>query len=229
MATIDDVLTFARVQALTDSNGLTDDNGIIFANEALADFHRQLVDSGVDASQVRESYTSGTANQGTYLYPMDLMLLKAIEVNFTDTNPQNYLVAQQIDASNTPANVSFSWLRANQPMNYPLFDDRGDWFEIFPTPTAAFNLVNMFRILYFYKPTEFTSTSDVIDYPESLDYRILGWRVVADFFKSLNTWDAAANADNEYQNRVIQVIKTLSRGVQTPMIATPIQATGWEF
>jgi len=46
------VLSFARTQSLNDSNGLTDARGIIWANEALQDFHRRLVAKGVDASQL---------------------------------------------------------------------------------------------------------------------------------------------------------------------------------
>jgi len=55
MATLANTLSFARAQAQTDSNGLTDANGIEFANEALLDFHRRLIQAGVDASQLQES------------------------------------------------------------------------------------------------------------------------------------------------------------------------------
>lgn len=229
MATLSTVISFARAQAQTDSNGLTDAKAIIFANEALLDFHRQLISHGVDASQTQEAYTSGTANQGTYLYPTDMFFLKAIEVNFADTQADNYIVAQQMDASNTPNGVSFSWLRQNQSTRIPLFDDRGDQFEIFPTPTTSGNLTNLFRIFYFLEPTEYTSTSDTIAYPESLDYRILGWRIASSYLKSLNNWESAIPFDQEYEKKVSDLIKTLSRGVQTPMQATVIQDTGWQY
>ena len=229
MSTISTVLNFARAQAQTDNNGLTDAKGIIFANEALLDFRRELITHGVDASQLQEAYTSGTANQGTYLYPTDMFFLKAIEVNFTDTTEQNYLTADQIDVSNLAGNNSFSWLRKNQNTQNPKFDDRGDWFEIFPTPLASNNLTNMFRIFYFQEPTEYTATSDTISYPESLDYRILGWRIASSYLKSLASWDSAVQFENEYNKRVKDLIKTLSRGIQTPMQSTPIQSSGWEF
>lgn len=229
MATLSSAISFARAQAQTDSNGLTDAKGIIFANEALLDFHRELVTHGVDASQTQEAYTSGTVNQGTYLYPTDMFFLKAIEVNFTDTTPSNYIPAQQVDASNLPAGQSFSWLRVNQSVLFPLFDDRGDQFEVFPTPIAANNVSQMFRIFYFLESTEYTATSDTIAYPESLDYRILGWRIAASYLKSLMNFEGAIAFDEEYKKRVEQLIKTLSRGVQTPMQSTPIQDTGWNF
>jgi hypothetical protein len=229
MATISDVLTFARAQALTDSNGLTDTNGIIFANEALLDLHNELITHGIDASQIQESYTSGTVNQGTYLYPTNMWFLKAIEVNFTDTTPSNYITASQLDASNIPAGQSFSWLRANQNRKFPIFDDRGDYFEIFPTPVGGNNLTDMFRILYFLEPTEYTSTSDTISYPVSLDYRILGWRVASSYLKSLSNWESAEPFDIEYKNKLTKLVKTLGRGTQQPMQAVPIQDTGWNF
>ena len=229
MATLANVLTFARAQALTDSNGLTDANGIIFANEALLDFHNELIHRGVDASQTQEAYTSGTANQGTYLWPTDMWFLKAIEVNFQDTTEQNYLLATQLDVSNIPAGQSFSWLRKNQSTRYPLFDDRGDQFEIFPTPIGGNNLTNLFKIFYFLEPTEYTATGDTISYPESLDYRLLGWRIASSYLKSLGNWESAVPFDTEYTKKMENIIKTLSRGAQQPMDAVPIQDTGWNF
>ena len=229
MATLSSAISFARTQAQTDSNGLTDAKGITFANEALLDFHRELISRGVDASQTQEAYTSGTADQGTYLYPTDMWFLKAIEVNFTDTVAQNYITANQMDVSNIPAGASFSWLRANQSTQFPLFDDRGDQFEIFPTPTSGHNLTDMFRIFYYLEPTEYTATGDTISYPESLDYRVLGWRIASSYLKSLGNWESAVPFDQEYTERVAQLVKTLSRGVQSPMQAVPIQNTGWDF
>lgn len=229
MATLNNVLSFARAQAQTDSNGLTDAKGIIFANEALLEFINELISHGVDAAQLQEAYTSGTANQGTYLYPTDMWWLKAIEVNFQDTQAANYLVAEQVDQSNIPAGRSFSWLRANQPTTSPLFADNGDWFEIFPTPTSSVNLTNLFKIIYFLEPTEFTAVGDTISYPMSLDYRILGWRIAALYKKSLEDWDAAADFNEEYNKKVNKLVKTLSRGSQQPVKATVIQDSGWQY
>lgn len=229
------VLNYVRAQIQTDSNGLTDTKGIIFANEALQDFHRRLVHAGVDASQTQESYTSGTANQGTYLYPTDMLFLKAISVNFLDQSNSNYLTAQQLDVSNIPGGVSFEWLRSNQSTLWPMFDDRGDQFEIFPTPTSANNLTNMFRIFYFLQPTQYTSVSDTVAYPENLDTTILGWRICGDYLYSLgqNVGRKGIFTGDffyaKYDERVKQYIATLSRGTQQPMQATPIQSTGWNF
>lgn len=229
MATLSTVLAFSRAQAQTDSNGLTDTKGIIFANEALVDFHRRLVNKGVDASQLQEAYTSGTADTGTYLYPTDMLFLKAIELNYANTSAQNYKIASQVDVSNLSGWQSFSNLRQNADLNAPQFDDRGDWFEIFPTPTSAHNLSQLIRIFYFLKPTEYTTVGDTIAYPESQDIRILGWRIAAMYYYSLNKMGEGDAFNQKYEERVMQYCATLSRGSQQPIQATPIQLTGWEF
>lgn len=229
MATVSDILSFTRAQAQTNTDGLSNANGIIWANEALADFHRRLVAKGVDASQLQEAYRDGTADQGTYLYETDQLFLKAIEINYTDTNTNNYLLATQVDVSNIPAGQSFSWLRNNQSTQWPLFDDRGDWFEIFPTPTSANNLTNLIRIFYFKKPTEYTAVGDTVSYPASLDYRTFGWRIGYSYLMSLGKINEANEFNKEYIQRVDEYIDTLSRGAQQPMTATPIQLSGWNF
>lgn len=227
MATLATVLNFARAQTQTDSNGLTDANGIIFANEALLDFHRQLIAHGVDASQVQESYQDSVGGQGTYLYPSDMFFLKSIEVNFTDTNSNNYLTARRIDVSNLPQDTSFSWLRNNQSVRFPLFNDHGDWFELFPTPPASIS--QMMRIFYFLAPTEYTATTDTIVYPKSLDYRTIGWRIASSYLYAQLKIPEGDKFMNKYTEHISQFIKTLGRGVQTPTQASPIQNTGWQF
>lgn len=227
MSTVATTLSFARAQTQTDSNGLTDANGIIFANEAKVDFRRRLQTAGVDAAQLQEAYEDITGGQGTYLYPSDMAWLKAIELNYGDTNQENYITAEQVDVSNLPNNTSFSWLRLNAQQNNPKFNDMGDWFEIFPTPIST-NSSGM-RIWYFLEPQEYTATSDSIGYPESLDYRIIGWRICGNYLKSLMKVVEAESFYAEYEKRVVQLISTLGQGTQQPLQAVPIQATGWNF
>ncbi len=228
MATLAQTLAFARAQSQSDSNGLTDANGLIFANEALVDFHRRLVEKGVDASQLQEAYTDGTAGQGTYLYPTDMLWLKAIEVNYSGAT-NGHITAEQVDVSNLAGWNSFSDLRSNGDVYTPQFDDRGDWFEIFPTPTASNNLTQLMRIFYFLKPTEYTSVSDTIAYPESQDIRILGWRIAADYYYALNKFTEGDAFNAKYEERVNQYISTLSRGAQQPIQAQVLEITGWQF
>ena len=228
MSTVSNVLDFARTQSKTDSNGLTDAKGLIFYNESLLDFHRRLIDRGVDASQIQEAYRDGVASTGTYLYPSDMFFLKAIELNYTDTNPQNYKTAEQVDVSNIQGNMSFSWLRKNASKDEPMFDDRGDWYEIFPTPVSTDNVSQMIRLFYFKTPTEATATSDTLSYPVTLDYRILGWRIVADYLDSLQV-GKGDKANMIYEKKVNDLIATLSRGSQQPTQTRGLGLTGFEF
>ena len=229
MATLANALTFARAQALTDSNGLTDTNGIVFANSRLVDFHRQLVAHGVDASQLQEAYTTLTAptsgNGLTATYPTDCLALKTIEVNFTDTSAQNYIRAEQVDIANLSGQNSFSYLRLNGSTQYPKFDDRGDWYEIFPATACTV------RLFYYLKPTEYTATGDTIVYPENQDYRILGWGIAADFCYSISQFESGAVFEKKYQDRVTQYIETLGRGSSQPIQATVLNVggEGWLF
>lgn len=233
MATLSDVLAFSRAQTQSDSNSLTDTNGLIFANEALVDFHRRLVDKGVDASQLQEAYMTATAatpgNGSTFLYPTDMLFLKAIEVNYTNTEPEGYITATQIDVSNLSGGNSFGSLREHGATNSPQFDDRGDWFEIFPAFTASDNLTDAIRIFYYLKPTEYTSVSNTIAYPESQDMRILGWRIAAMYYYSLNKMVEGDAFNLKYEERVNQYCQTLARGAQQPIQATVLQMTGWNF
>lgn len=243
MSTLQDVLTFARTQTQTNANGISDTAGIVFANEALVDFHRRLVNTSIDASQVQEAYRDASiptgTNPSTFLYPSDMLFLKTIEVNFTDTTPSNYLKADQVDHSNLQGMTSFSWLRANASRNNPQFADNGDWYEIFPTFTSGDNISQAIRLIYYQKPTEFTSTSDTISYPSSLDYRILGWRIAADYLYSIGaTTGSGRNVhllgdsfNNKYDERVKQLIATLGRGAQQPIQAQVLNvgSNGWSF
>ena len=229
MASIADTLTFARAQAHTDSNGITDTNGLIWANEALLDFKRRLIERGIDAAQLQESHTDGVVDTYSYLYPTDMWFLKAIELNYASSAADGYVTADQIDVSNIPAGRSFSWLRGNARASNPKFDDRGDWFEIFPTPTSAHNVSELIRIFYFLEPTEFTATTDAIAYPESLDHRVLGWRIAANYLLSIGKLDDSDRFFEKYDERVEELISTLKRGVQQPLQAVSIQLSGWEF
>lgn len=232
---VSSILAFARSVAQTDSNGLTDANGIVFANESNADFHRRLIEHGVDASQVSEASITGVAGTGIYSYPVSpcsIIALKAIEMNYSDTSGNNYRVGQQVDISNLPANTSFSWLRGNQNPSEPLFDDRGDKFEVFPTPTAANNLTAFIRLVGYAKPSIFTSSVSAVNYPENLDPGILGYRTAANYLYSLKGVEnivAGDKLNQKYDERVKQYIETLGRGSQQPLQAVPIQLDGWTY
>lgn len=197
------------------------------------DFHRKLVNGGIDASQTQEAYRDASVpssgNGSTFLYPTDAMFLKTIEVNYTDTEAQNYIRAEQVDVANLSGQNSFSWLRQNCNTQTPKFDDRGDWFEVFPAFVSGNNLSQALRIIYFQKPTEYTAVGDTVSYPSSLDYRILGWRICSDYYYSLNKFEEGDAFNLRYEERVQQLISTLGQGAQQPLQATTIPLTGWNF
>lgn len=161
----------------------------------------------------------------TATYPTDCLALKTIEVNFTDTSAQNYFRAEQVDVANLSGPNAFSSLRINQSTQNPLFDDRGDWYEIFPARGATV------RLFYYLKPTEYTATGDTISYPESQDYRILGFGIAADYYNSLNKFEEAQFFEKKYQDRVTQYISTLGRGSSQPIQAQVLDVgnNGWQF
>ena len=229
MPVLSDTLSFARTQAQTDIDGITNARGITFANEALVDFRRRLIAAGVDASQLQEAYRDGTVNVGTYLYPTDMFWLKTIELNYANSTAADYVIANQADVANLPGGKSVGWLRTNANSDTPWFDDRGDWYEIFPTPTSSHNLTQLIRIFYYLQPTEYTAVGDTIAYPEDLDHRIIGWRIASSYLYSLGKIDEGAAFNLKYEERVKQLISTLSRGSQQPIQAVPLQITGFEF
>jgi len=85
------------------------------------------------------------------------------------------------------------------------------------------------RIFYYLEPTEYAAVGDTISYPESLDYRALGWRIASNYLYSLSKVDEGDAFNQKYEERVRQIIATLSRGSQQPIQATPLSITGWEF
>lgn len=232
--TVETVLTYSRQKVQTDINGLPDANGILFLNEALIDFRAELISRGVDAAQTQESYVPSVTvptppNGSTFAYPPDMFFLKTIEVNFINTAQSSYVQAQQVEVSNTPGQISYDWLRANQPTSAPLIDDRGDTYEIFPAFTASMNLVNPIRIIYFLTPSPYVTTADTLNYPDTLDYYLLGNRVASLYYQSLNKFDEANYWEGQYKRRVDRLIATLDKGMQQDSPTQQLPLTGREF
>lgn len=220
-------ITYTQQLAQTDSNAIGSVLGLSLYNDSLQTFHRDLLNRGIDASQTQESYRDLTTNSpNTYLWPSDMYMLKTIEVNWQDTTEQNYLQAMPLDVSNIQ-NVSFSYLRANQNQNKPLFDNRGDQFEIFPTPLVS-NPQGI-RIFYYLTPTEATDVGEAISYPLTLDYRAASCKMAALYYKSQNDIDMATIYEREYLERIEKIIKILAPGTQQPIAPQPLSITGWQY
>lgn len=227
MSTVNDVLTYARQLAQTDNNGLTDTAGLAFCNDALQNMTRAMFARNIDAAQTQESYTNLTTNSpNTYLWPANMYALKTIEVNFSDQVQQNYLQAQEVEVANIQQN-SFDWLRVNQSTNFPLFDNRGDTFEIFPTPQTA-NL-NGVKIFYYLTPTEYTTTASTLAYPQTLDYRCLAARVAALYAISVADMNQFQVASSEYDRRLHDLINILAPASQQPIMPQKLIITGWQY
>lgn len=234
MATnVSTLLAYCEQKTQAGTGNLNGANGISFLNEALIDFRGEMIKRGIDASQTQESYASGSiptvGNGSTFAYPSDMFALKTIEVNMIDTTSQNYILATQLDVSNIPGQVSFSFLRLNQPASSPLFDDRGDTYEIFPSFSQGTNLTNAIRLFYFLTPTPYTTTGDNLIYPDSLDWYILATRVCSLYYESLNKFSEADYWRGLYVNKMGVLNTTLGRGSQQPIQPTPLPLSGWEF
>lgn len=220
-------IQYTQQLAQTDSNGIGSVLGLAFYNDSLQTMTRDLVNRDIDAAQTQESYrdlTTGSPN--TYLWPSDMFALKTIEVNFQDQTQQNYLQATPMDVANIQ-NQSFDWLRVNQPQNQPLFDNRGDQFEIFPTPTAG--NTNGIKIFYFLTPTEALDVGTAIAYPQTLDYRTLSTKMASLYYKTQNNPEMAAIYEQEYQDRIKKIINILAPSSQQPIQPQALQISGWQF
>lgn len=239
MATVLDAITYARQLCQTDSGALSDSLGLAFANDALQDFTRTLIENKIDAAQTIEAYATilPTDNPpGRFAWPTDMYSLKTIEVNFNGSAQSDYLQATAMDVANIQ-NQSFDWLRLNQSVRTPLFDNRGDTAEIFPTPTSTTTV----RIFYFQQPTEFSSTASTISYPLSLDYRCIACKIANLFETSLEKSGLAMNRgkvfatgqaalfDRMYQDRLDKIVQILAPASQQPITPTPLIITGWQF
>jgi hypothetical protein len=220
-------ITYSRQLAQTDSNGISDTLGLALYNDALQTWTRDMLNKNIDASGVQEEYRNLTTDSpNTYLWPADMYALKTIEVNWQDTEQQNYIQATPVDVSNVQKR-SFSWLRANQSQQHPMFDNRGDWFEIFPTPTTA--NTNGIRIFHFLKPTEVTTTDEAIVYPQLLDYRALSCKMASMYYKTQNDVEMAAIYEQEYQERISKINRITEQGTQQPKTPLPLQISGWSY
>lgn len=220
-------IQFAQQLAQTDSNGIGSVLGLALYNDALQSWTRDMLAKNLDAAQTQEAYRDLSTNSpNTYLWPSDMFALKTIEVNWSDTTQQNYLQATVMDVANIQ-NKSFSWLRANQDQQEPLFDNRGDQFEIFPTPIVG-NAQGI-RIFYFLTPTEVTDVGQPVLYPQLLDYRTLSNKMASMYYKTQNDTEMAVVYEQEYQTRMNKIINIVAPGTQQPISPQPLALTGWNF
>lgn len=215
----------------TDAYGIGSALGLAFWNDSKADMTRVLVERGIDAAQTQEAYRDLTVPStagypATYAWPSDMYRLKTVEVNWSDNTPQNYLQTTALDVANIQ-NVSFSWLRSNQPQSQPLLDNRGDTFEIMPTPQISNS--NGIRIFYYLTTTEDSDVGTAITYPFTLDYRANSCKMASLYYKSQNDTTMAQVYEQEYMSRLDKIVKILAPNSQQPIQPTPLAITGWNY
>lgn len=228
--TIADAITYARQKAQTDSNGISDTNGLAWANNGLLDITRDLIARSIDAAQTQESYTSlsvpSAGATSTFAWPSDMFALKTIEADYTGTGGQNYIQATKLDVANLQGKTSFDFVRANQRTDDPQFTNHGDTGEIFPTVVSGTCLI---RIYYYLTPTQYSSTSSTINYPQSLDYRVLGDKILIGYYESLQDWDSVQIWDARYSKKLNDGIQILAPQSKQPIQPQRLAITGWEF
>lgn len=220
-------IQYAQQLAQTDSNNIGSVLGLSLYNDALQTMTRDLVNRDIDAAQTQEAYTNLTTNApNTYAWPTNMFALKTVEVNYQDQTQQNYLQAMPVDVANIQ-NQSFDWLRVNQPQFQPLFDNRGDTFEIFPTPIVGNS--QGIRIFYFLTPTEAPDVGTAIQYPQTLDYRALSALIASRYYKTQNDVVMAQVYEQEYENRMHKIINILAPASQQPITPQELHIAGWQF
>ncbi len=228
MALVSNAITYARQKAQTDSNGISDTNGLAWANNGLIDITRDLIVRGVDAAQTQESYAplAPTDPQpGRFAWPSDMFALKTIEVDFTNVGGQNYIQASKLDVGNLQGQTSWDFVRVNQPTSQPMFTNHGDTGEVFPTVITA----ALIRIYYYLAPTEYTSVNDTINYPQSLDYRALGDKILIGYFQSLGRFDIADKWEEQYGKKINDGINILAPQSKQPIQTERLHISGWQF
>lgn len=235
ITTVGGALQYAEYKANIPSGTLNNaTNGIGFFNDALQEFRTDLIKRGVDGAQLQEAYVPSISaatppTASIFAFPSDMYFLKAIEVNFTDTTQQNYLRANQVDIGNTTDGVSYDWLRVNQPVESPMFDSRGDTYEIFPSFLATFNLTNAIKIFYYLQPIAYTATSSSLTYPDTLDPYILSLKTNALYYESLGKFNESTIWDGKYTRRLEKLVDTIGRGAQQETPTAIIRDTGYSY
>lgn len=228
MATVQDAITYARQKAQTDSNGISDTNGLAWSNSGLLDITRELIKRNIDAAQVRESYATSLASDnppGQFAWPSDMWMLKTISVNYQDATQQNFLQAGKLDVANLQGRTSIDFIRVNQSTTDPQFTNHGDTGEIFPTPITS-AVVKIFKYL---QPTEYSSVSSTVIYPQSLDYRVLGDKILESYYQSLENFDVASQWGAQAIKKINDSIQILAPQSQQPITTERLRITGWQF
>lgn len=226
-------ISYSRTLARDDSNGLTDAVAIQYANDTLMEAFKKLLERRADlfVQEAKRSITSaeivGGAQPGRFLWPSDLWVLKELIINLQDPTSQDlWHTSDQVDVANLAPGYDFEWLRKNQQIQTPVHDNRGDWFEIFPTPLAE--LAYALKIHYFIAPTPYAATTDQIAYPLNLDANVIAYGIAAKYLRPLKP-ELADTYQAKAMEIVDLIIKDIGHGEQHPLDTKGLPLTGAEF
>ncbi|HZS47228.1 MAG TPA: hypothetical protein VFC63_19295 [Blastocatellia bacterium] len=107
-----------------------------------------------------ENSTADTVSgQQEYTKPTDLMLMKRIDISYTDTNPGSYYPADIVTLSQLKP-LGEDWYANFQPIDKPMvrFDDTG--FFAYPKPQTGTSGSAFIRLWYVPKRTNLTDMTD---------------------------------------------------------------------
>jgi hypothetical protein len=231
ITTLGDAITYARTIARDQAGALTDATGLSFANDFNREARKILVLQRKNLF-VETAYNGITADEivggsqpGRFLFPDDMLLLKYIELNVAKAgDPENFVSAEILDASNLPEGWSLDDMRDKRDTFSPAIDVRGDWFEVLPTPTEVKS--DSLRAVYHVIPTIYTTTADLIDYPMTLDPEALAYGIAYKYLEPLNA-ERAKTLKEDVFRRVEEIIKLVGTGTAMPTQAQPLRMTGW--
>lgn len=238
--TIQSVADYARLLANITSSDMSDSNATAFINDALYDLRRKLIGKRQDLFIKEASINITTAeldtgaSPGKFSFASDMWELKNMQVNLTDvSNKELYVNAEQVDSSNLPNGISWEWMKKNQPFDQPVFDYRGNVFEIAPTPTAEMNnstvpMVAAIKYFYFMSPTDLSTMTGTLAFPETFDFRILSYKVASIYFSTIGS-TISADMDKQYEKRIDDLIAMIGTGSQSPLRPKGISDSGWNY
>lgn len=221
---------------------ITDEQIIKFLNEAWNEFQIKLSMEREDFFVMGKKINSLIAGENAYTFPKDMLILKRMEINYEDpTREDLYRKATEVDVSNLGTNMSWEWLVKNQPITQPLYDHRGDYFEIAPMPQK--NVINGIKIYYLAKrkildanneeKDEFTSVSDQIPYPLNLYPEAICYKIASDYLRSIGSTSyqimEANNLLTLYQEKVKTIINGIQPREQMVYNTQGLNLTGYEF
>jgi hypothetical protein len=154
-----------------------------------------------------------------------MFALKSIEIDYSGIGGQNYVQGEKMDIANLQGSTSWDFVRLNQPQSSPLFTNHGDTGEVFPTPIGN----TLVRIYYYLTPTEYTTTGDTINYPQSLDYRALGDKILIGYYQSLEKFDVADKWEAQYGKKLNDSVNILGPQSKQPTTPNSLGITGFEY